>query len=991
MAGAVLGTLDFMPPEQRRDATQTDNRSDLWSLAATLYQLVSGDPPRVIDLDEVPQELRTTLSKALKTKPDARYQTAGEFKDALRATARTASQPIQEPAAELGAGECPKCHTKNEASRKFCRNGTCGGPLRVKCLACEREIPVWDQVCGDCGGKQADLIGSILADFAVLREQADDHRREYRFEDALQIARSLVSVEDERLAEHVPWAEEFVTATEAAWERERESAAANFVEARTHRDAFDYASAIHAVESVPEAMRTSEMSGYLQHLERDRAESEELIKTISDRVKRRDLKGLLGQVERAVELRGDRTDLQKMAGQLRERKAKRQQQRDEAKRQRDEACAEAKRLFDTGDAKGALAMIQSVPAEDLRSSDEQLRSQLERIVAAEDKLTALVKESKADGVLDPDEVVDMYLAASSYLELNPKHAKISGMLDQLKGRLIKEGFLEGVSKQLIAKLPASVLRQAALPDVMLQSGQTVGIDLGTTFSSVAWLGNDGRVQVLENADERVITPSVVLLSDDGRVVVGPSNERIAVEDPSNVVEVIKREMGNADFHVVYQNKKLTPEFISALIIKKMKQDAEKHIGEIANAVVTVPYYFNDVRRKATQDAGRIAGLNIIDIINEPTAATLAYAWERGELGNTALAQTEKTILVYNLGGGTFDVAVVRYTPTNFKVLAKDGDVMLGGLDWSRRILDHVSEQFAKKHGEDPREDPETVQILSQECEKAKRELSTRTQAEVPVYYKGKSFTLSLTRGDFERMTRDLMQRTRDTTELCLQQSGVEPENLDEVVLAGGSTNMPVVEQMLVEFCKRKPSRDVIPEEAVARGAAIHAAILEDRHDAAKSRFSMQVRKSLRSISVADVVKHSLGVKVTDPNEKTRKINHILIPRNTQLPCSVTHRLATNAEGQSQMHVEILEGDSPDPAGCELIGGVRIHDLPPGLPKGSPVEVTYSYSAQGRLHVNARELTQGHYATAVIDYYEQNQLPRDSLRDFQSMLAGISVD
>jgi molecular chaperone DnaK len=175
----------------------------------------------------------------------------------------------------------------------------------------------------------------------------------------------------------------------------------------------------------------------------------------------------------------------------------------------------------------------------------------------------------------------------------------------------------------------------------LLDGQTVGIDLGTTFSTIAQLGDDGLAHCLKNADERVITPSVVLLSDDGRVVVGPSNERIAIEDPSNVVEAIKREMGNPDFHVIYQNKKLTPEFISALIIKKLKQDAEKHIGEIANAVVTVPYYFNDVRRKATQDAGRIAGLNIIDIINEPTAATLAYAWERGELGNTELANNSR--------------------------------------------------------------------------------------------------------------------------------------------------------------------------------------------------------------------------------------------------------------------------------------------------------------------------------------------------------------
>ena len=254
MAGAVLGTLDFMPPEQRRDATHTDARSDLWSLAATLYQMVSGEPPRVIDLDEVPQQLRTTLSKALKTKPDDRYQTAGEFKDALQATSQTASQPIQGPAAELGAGECPKCHTPNESSRKFCSE--CAAALRVSCLKCETEIPVWDKVCGDCGGKQSELAASKLEELARQCDQAEEYRREYRFEDALQIARSLAEVEDERLAEHVPWAEEFVTATEAAWERERESAAVHFEEARKHRDAFDYASAIHAVESVPEAMRT---------------------------------------------------------------------------------------------------------------------------------------------------------------------------------------------------------------------------------------------------------------------------------------------------------------------------------------------------------------------------------------------------------------------------------------------------------------------------------------------------------------------------------------------------------------------------------------------------------------------------------------------------------------------------------------------------------------------------------------------------------------
>ena len=213
-------------------------------------------------------------------------------------------------------------------------------------------------------------------------------------------------------------------------------------------------------------------------------------------------------------------------------------------------------------------------------------------------------------------------------------------------------------------------------------GHTVGVDLGTTYSAIAQLDSDGQPISLKNTDGRSITPSVVLLGEEGRVVVGPSFERTAIEDdPSRIIEAVKRHMGDDNFYVVYQEKKLTAEFLSALILKKMKQDAEKEIGPIANAVITVPYYFNDVRRKATQDAGRIAGLNVIDIINEPTAATLAYAWKRDELGNPdAMPDGDRTILVYDLGGGTFDVTIVRYSPTQFRVLATDGDVMLGGLD-----------------------------------------------------------------------------------------------------------------------------------------------------------------------------------------------------------------------------------------------------------------------------------------------------------------------
>ncbi len=499
----------------------------------------------------------------------------------------------------------------------------------------------------------------------------------------------------------------------------------------------------------------------------------------------------------------------------------------------------------------------------------------------------------------------------------------------------------------------------------LVEGQTVGIDLGTTYSSIAQLDNEGAPTAIRNVDGNVITPSVVLLGDDDHIMVGPSFGRIAVEDPSRVIEAIKREMGNKDFYVVYQAKKLTPEFVSALILKKLRQDAEKHIGTIANAVITVPYYFNDVRRKATQDAGRIAGLNVIDIINEPTAATLAFAWNKGELGRADLKQDEKTILVYDLGGGTFDVTVVRYTPTHFRVLATDGDVMLGGLDWSRRILDHVCEQFNQKFHKDPRDNPAAVHSFSSECEQAKCALSEKAQVPVTLYYEGDSLTVSLTRGDFERMTADLLQRTKDTTELVLQQAGIKPESLENVILVGGATQMPIIKHMLTDVCKQAPSQDVVPEEAVSQGAAIHAAILEAKATGGESRMGKALINRLRAVNTTDVNSHSLGVKLTDPNDKSRTINHIMIPKNTEIPNNVKQRFVTTSDNQQRIHVTVLEGEASNPNACTTIGDFRIFDLPDNLPAGSPVELSYEYNSQGRILAHAKELTGDNEASTEI--------------------------
>jgi molecular chaperone DnaK len=523
----------------------------------------------------------------------------------------------------------------------------------------------------------------------------------------------------------------------------------------------------------------------------------------------------------------------------------------------------------------------------------------------------------------------------------------------------------------------------------IKPGQTVGIDLGTTYSSIAQLNPEGIPVAIPNADGKTITPSVVILGEDKKIIVGPSFERMAIENPRNIVEAIKRQMGNKDFAIIHNNQRFTPELISAMILKKLKQDAEKVIGEIANAVITVPYYFNDVRRKATQDAGQIANLNVIDIINEPTAATLAYAWQKGQLGRPDAFKGEKTIMVYDLGGGTFDVTVVRYNATNFRVLATDGDVMLGGLDWSRRIVDFLAEQFHKKFGEDPREDPETLMQITQECEQAKRDLSERAQVTINLYYKGKNLTTAITRGDFERLTSDLLQRTRDTTELVMAQAGIAPGELDELVLVGGSTHMPVVETMLREVTGKTPSRDVSPEEAVSQGAAIHAAILEARATGGVSRMGQAVLNRLRAVTATDVNSHSLGIKITDPNNRSRKINHIMIPKNTTIPFEVSQKFVTNTPNQQRIHVSVLEGDALDPDACTTIGDFRIMGLPPNLPAGSPVEVTYQYDKNGRIHARARELTSN--LEAQTEIVRSSGLTDENVSAFEVLANEYSVE
>jgi molecular chaperone DnaK len=487
-------------------------------------------------------------------------------------------------------------------------------------------------------------------------------------------------------------------------------------------------------------------------------------------------------------------------------------------------------------------------------------------------------------------------------------------------------------------------------------GNTVGIDLGTSYSAIARLDEDGEATILENAQGRLVTPSIVILADDGLVLVGPSQERVAEEQPDRVITAIKRKMGDANFELYHEKRRLTPELISSMILTKLRQDAEKHVKPVTNAVIAVPHYFNEPKRQATRHAGRIAGLNVVDIINEPTAATLAYAWQQGELGNPDLSGKERTVLVYDLGGGTFDVTIVRYTPTQFTVLATDGDTMLGGIDWTERLADHVAEKFEEKFGLDPRTEPMAKKKLLVEAESAKRELSLWEKSTVTMTFRGQTLELEVNRTTFEELTLDLLQRTQDTTEFTIDHTGVDPRGLDAVLLVGGSSAMPAVAAMLEKFTGKPSSRELNPQTAVAQGAAIHAAILEAQHGAGSGESARSLERRLRSVSTADVNSHSLGVEITDRDDPKIKLNHVMIPRNSRLPVRKLQRFLTTSHAPQSIHVRLLEGEAADVSSCTFIGNFRLVGLPQDLPKGSPVEIIYTYDERGHIHVSLKEVT-----------------------------------
>lgn len=490
----------------------------------------------------------------------------------------------------------------------------------------------------------------------------------------------------------------------------------------------------------------------------------------------------------------------------------------------------------------------------------------------------------------------------------------------------------------------------------------VGIDLGTTYSCIAYLNEHGEPITIPNKDGELSTPSVVLFEDD-HVVVGTEALRNSIRHPDRVVVHAKRYMNNPGHRWKIGGKSYSPIDISTLILKSMLDSAREKIGNIDRAVITVPAQFSDVQRQATAEAGKRAGLKQVDIINEPVAAALCFVLGTEGIWFTELA-TAQTIMVVDLGGGTFDLSLVRYQKNEVRVIASGGDLQLGGLDWNRALEIAIAKQFQKEFGADPMRDRENAQALALEAEQTKRSLSVRPKAALTCSAGGQRKTYQVELEQFERLTRDLVERMEVLTLDLLKENHMGWAKVDVVLTTGGSSRMPMVRSLFKKLSGRTLNTSLSPDQSIAHGATYYAGMLLTNSTFAKSILNPTAAARLAQFKQQSATARSLGVLIRDAATHER-VPHYILPANTPLPVSVSQIYGTVSDNQRKVHLRIVEsGTAADTQYVEL-GTCLIEPLPENLPEGTEIEVTISYDEQARVHVDAKVLKTGQAAHTEI--------------------------
>ena len=459
--------------------------------------------------------------------------------------------------------------------------------------------------------------------------------------------------------------------------------------------------------------------------------------------------------------------------------------------------------------------------------------------------------------------------------------------------------------------------------------KTIGIDLGTTNSVVAVM-EGGKPTVIANAEGSRTTPSIVGFSKTGERLVGQLAKRQAILNPDKTIASIKRHMGE-DYKVNIDGKDYTPQEISAMILRKLADDASAYLGEkVTSAVITVPAYFNDAQRQATKDAGKIAGLDVLRIVNEPTAAALAYGLEK---------EKSEKVLVFDLGGGTFDVSILEIGDGVHEVLSTSGDTHLGGDDFDQKVMDWITEEFKKQEGIDLKNDKQAMQRVKEAAEKAKIELSSVMETSISLPFitadanGPKHLELSLTRAKFEDLCRDLLNRCKTPVENAIKDAGITKNDINEVVLVGGSTRIPAVQQLVKEYTGKEPNQSVNPDEVVAVGAAVQAGVLAGE---------------VKDIVLLDVTPLTLGI------ETLGGVMTPLVPRNTTIPVSKSQVFSTAENNQTAVDIHVLQGERPMAKDNKSLGMFRLDGIPPAM-RGLPqIEVTFDIDANGIVNVSAKD-------------------------------------